>query len=36
MPGIPKMISTATAPPISVPKFRPATVRSVRLDGLNA
>ena len=36
MPGMPKMISTATAPPISVPKLRPATVSRVRLDGLNA
>ena len=36
MPGIWKITSTATAPPMSVPKLRPATVSSVRLDGRSA
>ena len=33
MPGMLKMYSITTAPPMSVPTLRPATVSSVRLDG---
>ena len=36
MPGMTKMTSTTTAPPMSVPKLRPATVSRVRLDGRSA
>ena len=36
MPGMLKMTSTTTAPPIRVPTFSPATVSSVRLDGRRA
>ena len=35
-PGSPKIPSMTTAPPMSVPTLRPATVSSVRLDGRSA
>ncbi len=36
IPGMLKMTSITTAPPMSVPTLRPATVISVRLEGRSA